>query len=148
MKPPTDRVLIVDDEPAIRKMLAVMLSQAGIPTHTAADAGGALEALSNGSFTAVISDLQMPGISGLELLTDVHRRYPELAFLIATGVDDVRVGVQAMKEGADDYLVKPFQLEVVLASLERAFEKKRLQRELQNYRQHLEEMIAETHATA
>ena len=143
MKPLTDRVLIVDDEPAIRKMLAVMLSQAGIPTHTAEDAGRALEALSNGLFTAVISDLQMPGISGLELLAEVHRRYPELAFLVATGVDDVRVGVQAMKEGADDYLIKPFQLEVVLASLERAFEKKRLQRELQNYRQHLEEMIAE-----
>jgi putative nucleotidyltransferase with HDIG domain len=53
------------------------------------------------------------------------------------------VGVQAMKDGADDYLVKPFQVEMVLASLDRAFEKKALQRELGNYRRHLEEMIAE-----
>jgi response regulator RpfG family c-di-GMP phosphodiesterase len=137
------RVLIVDDEPAVRKMLATMLSQAAITSQSAANAKEALELLSGSSFDAVISDLRMPGASGLELLAEVHRKNPELAFLVATGVDDVRVGVQAMKDGADDYLVKPFQLEMVLASLERAFEKKALQRELDNYRRHLEEMIAE-----
>lgn len=143
MKPSVGRVLIVDDEPAVRKMLGVMLSQAGITNQTAANAQAALDVLRNESFSAVISDLRMPGISGLELLAEVQRKYPELAFLVATGVDDVRVGVEAMKEGADDYLVKPFQLDMVLASLERAFRKKALQRELENYRHHLEEMIAE-----
>ncbi|SRR6266404_62128 len=143
MKPSVGRVLIVDDEPAVRKMLGVMLSQAGITNQTAANAQAALDVLLNGSFSAVISDLRMPGISGLELLAEVQRKYPELAFLVATGVDDVRVGVEAMKEGADDYLLKPFQLEMVLASLERAFRKKALQRELENYRRHLEEMVAE-----
>jgi len=142
MKPSTDRVLIVDDEPAVRKMLGVMLSQVGIANQSAASAEAALDVLPSGLFSAVISDLRMPGISGLELLAEVQRKYPDLAFLVATGVDDVRVGVQAMKEGADDYLVKPFQLEMVLASLERAFQKKALQRELENYRRHLEEMIA------
>jgi response regulator RpfG family c-di-GMP phosphodiesterase len=142
-KPSIDRVLIVDDEPAVRKMLGVMLSQAGIANQNVANAQAALDLLPNGSFSAVISDLQMPGISGLELLAEVQRKYPELAFLVATGVDDVRVGVQAMKQGADDYLVKPFQIDMVLASLERAFQKKALQRELENYQRHLEEMIAE-----
>jgi response regulator RpfG family c-di-GMP phosphodiesterase len=143
MKPSTDRVLIVDDEPAVRKMLAVMLSQAGVANQTAANAQAALDALASGSFSAVISDLRMPGISGLELLAEVQRKYPELVFLVATGVDDVRVGVQAMKEGADDYLAKPFQVDMVSASLERAFQKKALQGELENYRRHLEEMIAQ-----
>lgn len=142
MKPSTDPVLIVDDEPAVRKMLVVMLTQAGIANQSAANAQEALDVLQSGSFSAVISDLRMPGISGLELLAEVQRKYPEVAFLVATGVDDVRVGVQAMKEGADDYLVKPFQLDMVLASLERALQKKALQRELENYRRHLEEMIA------
>ena len=137
------KVLIVDDEPAVRKMLGVMLSQAGVANQSVGNAQEALEVLAGGSFDAVISDLRMPGISGLELLAEVHRRTPELAFLVATGVDDVRVGVQAMKDGADDYLVKPFQVEMVLASLERAFEKKALQREVENYRRHLEQMIAE-----
>jgi response regulator RpfG family c-di-GMP phosphodiesterase len=143
MNPPTDRVLIVDDEPAVRKMLGVMLSQVGIANESAANAQAALDVLPSGSFSAVISDLHMPGISGLELLAEVQHKYPELAFLVATGVDDVRVGVQAMKEGADDYLVKPFQVDMVLASLERAFQKKALQRELENYRRHLEEMIVQ-----
>jgi response regulator RpfG family c-di-GMP phosphodiesterase len=143
MKSSTDRVLIVDDEPAVRKMLGVMLSQAGIANECAANAQAALDVLPSRSFSAVISDLRMPGLSGLELLTEVQRKYPELVFLVATGVDDVRVGVQAMRQGADDYLVKPFQLDMVLASLERAFRKKALQQELENYRRHLEEMIAE-----
>lgn len=143
MKPFVGRVLIVDDEPAVRKMLGAMLSQAGITSQTAANAQAALDVLRDGPFSAVISDLRMPGISGLDLLAEVQRKYPELAFLIATGVDDVRVGVEAMKEGADDYLVKPFQVDMVLASLERAFRKKALQRELENYRRHLEEMVAE-----
>src|SRR5260370_40066724 len=142
MKPSVGRVLIGGGEPAVRKMLGVMLSQAGITNQTAANAQAALDVLLNGSFSAVISDLRMPGISGLELLAEVQRKYPELAFLVATGVDDVRVGVEAMKEGADDYLLKPFQLDMVLASLERAFQKKALQRELENYRRHLEEIVA------
>jgi putative nucleotidyltransferase with HDIG domain len=61
---------------------------------------------------------------------------------MATGVDDVRVGVQAMKQGADDYLLKPFDIDLVLASIHRALERKNLQRELDNYRLHLEEMVS------
>jgi FixJ family two-component response regulator len=63
-------------------------------------------------------------MSGLELLAEVHRRSPRVAFLLATGVDDVRVGIQAMKSGADDYLVKPLQEELVIVSLHRALQKK------------------------
>ena len=137
------KVLIVDDELSVRKMLAVMLSQAGVTSQSAGNAQEALKLLADGSFDAVVSDLRMPGGSGLELLAQIRKKNPELAFLVATGVDDVRVGVQAMKDGADDYLVKPFQVEMVLASLDRAFEKKALQRELENYRRHLEAMIAE-----
>src|SRR6266478_3700209 len=142
MKPSTDCVLIVDDEPAVRKMLGVMLSQAGIANESAGNAQAALDVLPSRRFSAVISDLRMPGLSGLELLAEVQRKYPEFVFLVATGVDEVRVGVHAMRRGADDYLVKPFQLDMVLASLERAFQKKALQQELENYRRHLEEMIA------
>jgi response regulator RpfG family c-di-GMP phosphodiesterase len=92
---------------------------------------------------AVISDLQMPGISGMELLAEVRRRYPHVAFLVATGVDDIRVGVRAMQQGADDYLVKPFDVDIVTVSLNRALEKKRLEREVENYRLHLEAMVSE-----
>jgi response regulator RpfG family c-di-GMP phosphodiesterase len=137
------RLLIVDDELAYRKLLAVMLTQAGMSCKTAPSAAEALSILQREPVDAVIADLNMPGVSGMELLAEVRRYYPHLVFLIATGVDDVRVGIQAMRQGADDYLVKPMQAEIVMASLERAFHKQRLEQELENYRQHLEEMVGE-----
>jgi putative nucleotidyltransferase with HDIG domain len=137
------RVLVVDDEPAACKLLSVFLSEAAFEFNTAISGEAALEVLGREQIDAVISDLKMPGISGMELLAEVRRLYPRLAFLVATGVDDIRVGIQAMKLGADDYLVKPFQEELVIASLRRALRQKQLEAEVQHYRQHLEEMVAE-----
>ncbi len=137
------RVLVVDDEPAVSKLLSTMLAPPTFCCAVAASGEEALLALQREPFDAVISDLQMPGISGLDLLSEVRRQHPHVAFLVATGLDDVRVGIQAMKLGGDDYLVKPFQEDVVIVSLQRALEKKRLEREVENYRRHLEEMVAE-----
>jgi len=137
------RVLVVDDELAVRKMLTALLSQAGVPCSAAASAREALAMLGKTTFQAVISDLRMVPTSGLELLHEVRAHFPTLAFLMATGVNDVRVGVQAMKLGADDYLLKPFDSDVVLLSLQRALERKQLEREVENYRRHLEEMVSE-----
>ena len=145
--PPTPsgitRVLIVDDEISTRKLLVAMLREAGVRCKTAACADEGLNVLETESVDAVLSDLQMPGVSGMQFLAQVRPRYSHLAFLMITGVDDIQVGVEAMKRGADDYLVKPLQIEVVMASLERALEKKRLQKEVENYRRHLEEMVGE-----
>jgi len=145
--PPTPsgitRVLIVDDEISTRKLLVAMLREAGVRCKTAACADEGLNVLETESVDAVLSDLQMPGISGMQFLAQVRPRYSHLAFLMITGVDDIQVGIEAMKKGADDYLVKPLQIEVVMASLERALEKKRLQQEVENYRRHLEEMVGE-----
>ena len=95
-------VLIVDDEPAVRKVLATLLSQAGISSKPAANPQEALLMLETTVFEAVISDLRMGATSGFDLLQQVRKRFPNLPFLMATGVNDVRVGVQAMREGADD----------------------------------------------
>ena len=137
------RVLVVDDELTTRKLLAAMLVEAGISCKTAACAEEGLGILETEAVDAVLSDLQMPGISGMAFLAEVRRRYRHLAFLMITGVDDIQVGIEAMKEGADDYLVKPLQIEIVLVSLERALERKRLELELENYRERLEEMVKE-----
>ena len=137
------RVLIVDDELTTRKLLAAMLGEAGVSCKTAACAEEGVGILETKSVDAVLSDLQMPGISGMAFLVEVRRRHRHLAFLMITGVDDIRVGIEAMKKGADDYLVKPLQIEIVMASLDRALEKKRLEQEVENYREHLEEMVKE-----
>jgi len=136
------QVLIVDDELSVRKLLATLLAQAGVGCSAASSPDQALRMLEKTSFAAVISDLRMGPTSGFELLREVRANYPRLAFLMATGVDDVRVGVQAMKLGADDYLLKPFDIDVVLLSLQRALERKQLEREVENYRRHLEEIVS------
>jgi len=135
------RLLIVDDEPLIR---AILLESLGLEGYECREAGGgeeALHILEEQQFDALISDLRMPGMSGLELLEAARPKYPRLTFLIATGVDSVRVGVEAMKKGAADYLLKPFQLEMVALAIERALEKKRLELEVEAYRDRLEEMV-------
>jgi putative nucleotidyltransferase with HDIG domain len=136
------RVLAVDDESAACKLLSLILGPPAFWCSTANNGKEALAALQREQFDAVISDLHMPGISGMELLSEVRRRYPHIAFLVVTGVDDVDVGVQAMRCGADDYLVKPLRESAVIASLESALHKRKLERQVEDYRQHLEEMVA------
>jgi response regulator RpfG family c-di-GMP phosphodiesterase len=138
---PCTRLLIVDDELAHQKVLAVMLEQNGIACKAVSSAQEALDLLQRESMDAVVADLNMPRVSGMELLTEIRVRYRHLVFLMATGIEDVRVGVRAMRQGADDYLVKPLQMDAVMISLERAFYKKSLERELEDYRQNLEAMV-------
>lgn len=140
---PILRVLAVDDERAACKLLAIMLRPPAYLCTTADGGEEALLALQHERFDAVISDLQMPGIGGLELLTHVRSCHPHMAFLVTTGVDDVEVGVQAMRAGADDYLVKPLLESAVIASLESALHKRHLEQQVEDYRQHLEEMVTD-----
>jgi putative nucleotidyltransferase with HDIG domain len=140
---PAARVLAVDDESSACKLLSLMLAPPAFHCATACNGEEALVTLQRERFDAVISDLNMPGISGMELLTQVRRRYSHMAFLVTTGVDDVDVGVQAMRCGADDYLVKPLRENAVLASLKRALQKRQLEQQVEHYRRHLEEMVAE-----
>jgi putative nucleotidyltransferase with HDIG domain len=135
------RVLAVDDERSACKLLSVMLPPPDFYCVTAVSGEQALLKLQREPFHAVISDLQMPGIGGMELLNRVRRSYPYLAFLIVTGVDDVDVGVEAMRRGADDYLVKPLRESAVRASLQSAIHKRHLELQVEHYRRHLEEMV-------
>lgn len=137
------RVLTVDDEPSACKLISLILTPPAFECSATSNAHDALAALQRRQFDAVISDLQMPGMSGMELLREVRRHHPQVVFLVTTGVDNVDIGVEAMRSGADDYLVKPLSENAVLASLGRALHKKRLEREVEHYREHLEEMVAQ-----
>lgn len=139
----TARVLVVDDEPAALKLLCLILNAPAFHCTNANNGEEALVALQRGRFDAVVSDLCMPGIGGMEVLAEARRRDRHVAFVVTTGIDDVEVGVKAMRSGADDYLVKPLMESAVLASLERALHRRQLDQQIENYRQHLEQMVAE-----
>jgi response regulator RpfG family c-di-GMP phosphodiesterase len=136
-------ILIVDDEPSISALLIEGLTPKGFECRAAASGDEATKLLERERFDALICDLRMPGVSGLSLLETARTRYPWMSFLIATGVENVRLGVDAMKQGADDYILKPFRLETVAVAVKRALEKKRLEPELKAYRERLEDMVQE-----
>jgi len=135
------RILLVDDEAAVRKLLAAKFIREQFECRSAESGKEALLFLDRESFDAVILDLNMPGMTGLEVLEIAQKKYPHLTFLVATAETDIRVAVTAMKKGASDYLLKPLQLESAVRSVERALERKRLELELEKYRQLLEGMV-------
>jgi len=91
----------------------------------------------------VILDIKMPGKSGVELLPEIRAGYPDIAVIMATAVTDANIAIQCMKEGAYDYITKPFNLEEVALSVGRALEKRRLEQENRDYQQHLEQKVEE-----
>ncbi len=135
------RALVVDDEAAVVTLLCARLTMEGYESKGVSNAEEAQARLEEEHFDLVICDLRMPGMSGLELLKEVRVRFPHLAFIICTGEDDVRTGIEAMKQGAADYLVKPLQLDGMMASIVRALDKQRLTIELEQYRGRLEDMV-------
>lgn len=137
------RILVVDDDPAVAKLLCETLFFEGFDAEMALDGNEALQRLGQGSFDGIISDLHMPGLSGVELLEKVREKHSHLAFLMATGEQDLRIGIEAMKHGAADYILKPFQPPAVVASLRRAIQIKQMERELEDYRHNLERMVEE-----
>ncbi|MGH9432402.1 MAG: HD domain-containing phosphohydrolase [Terriglobia bacterium] len=119
------RVLVVDDEPSVCGLINQALEREGYACETCLSGEEALNVLRREKFDVVITDLYMPGISGMALLEQGQKESPESAFLMATGECDVRVGVAAMKQGATDYLVKPLQLKALIASVGKAQDDKR-----------------------
>ena len=135
------RLLVADDDPAIRKALRIIL--AGYDVREAGDGAEALRSFEAEGADLVLSDLQMPAMGGLELLRRVKAADDTAAFIILTGAGTVENAVQALRLAADDYLVKPFIVDEVLLACERALEHRRLVLENRGYQQHLEARVAE-----
>ena len=138
-----ESILIVDDEESIRKLLHQKLTREGFQCQEASNAEQALEKLKRNTFSLVILDNKMPGKSGMELLPEIKTAYPNTAIIMATATTDINIAIECMKRGAYDYLPKPFNLDGVMISVNRALEKRRLAMENDDYRHHLEEKVAE-----
>ena len=136
-------ILIVDDEEVIRKLLERKLSSLGHHCHQAGRADQALEQLRQHAIDLVLLDITMPGKSGVQVLREIRASYPDTAVIMATAISDASIAIQCMKQGAYDYVTKPFSLDEVALSVDRALEKTRLELENREYRQHLEQKVAE-----
>jgi len=128
------RVLVVDDEESLRRVTQLKLQQAGYEATTAASGIQALEALSRNPQDLILTDLKMPGMSGMDLLRKVREDYPEVIVVVLTAFGTVESAVEAIKLGAHDYIIKPVSADSLKLVVARALEHHRLQEEVKNLR--------------
>jgi DNA-binding NtrC family response regulator len=133
------RVLVVDDERAVRTALQLHLAKRSMPVECAENAEQALNALRERAFDLVITDVRMPGPSGIELLGALRARYPELPVVVMTGQASVSDAVAAMKNGAADYVLKPLSRDELFIILDRVLEQRALRNELTQLRHQVQQ---------
>ena len=134
------RVLIVDDEQAICSIIAQRLRKEGCSCVTANSGKEALYHFYRDKFSLVISDINMPEMNGINLLKQVRRLDPHIMVIIVTAYPKIVVAREAIQLGVYDFIVKPIDLDLMVFSVEKAFEKKKLKGEVENYHQFLESM--------
>jgi len=132
------RILVVDDEPNARKALSEILGDEGFEVETAADGFKALRHLEGFDPEVVLTDLKMPGLDGVALLSKVRAHDADVAVVLMTAFGAVDTAVKAMREGASDYLTKPLNADELLVVIERSLERVRLRRETSKLKDRLE----------
>jgi two-component system cell cycle response regulator len=126
---PKARVLAVDDQRYFRELIEGLLSDEGYEVVTASCGEEALHVLEREDFDIVITDLVMPGIDGTQLVERIKERRPEQDIVMVTGVVDVKTAVAALKQGATDYILKPFDRKALASSLEKILQSRRVRDE-------------------
>src|SRR6478672_6106295 len=132
-------LLIVDDENALREAIAERLGDHGFVVEQAASGEAAIQRLADFAFDILITDLRLPGIDGRAVLDAALERYPEIIGIVITGYGTVKDAVNAIKQGAADFITKPFQFDALLHVLNSALEQRRLRSENAYLRSQLEE---------
>ena len=139
MPDPPKHLLIVDDEKALRDAVAERLTDHGFVVEQADSGEEALRRLSDFAFDVLVTDLRLPGIDGRQVLDAAIERYPDIVAIVITGYGTVKDAVDAIKQGAADFITKPFQFDALLHVLHSAMEQRRLKSENAYLRSQLEE---------
>ncbi len=137
----TPRVLVVDDETPVRAMISAALERQGYAVHLAGGGREALEALEVNNFNLVLTDIVMQDVNGIALLERIHALQPSLPVVMVTAVHDISVAIDSMRRGAYDYLLKPFERDQLLSTVQRALTYRQAVEETMSYHQSLEEMV-------
>jgi two-component system response regulator PilR (NtrC family) len=132
-----EKILVVDDEASMRKMLEILFTGAGYQVQCAESAESALKAMSGSPFDLILSDIRMPGLSGLDLLKRLREEDSETDVILMTAYASTESAIEALKLGAFDYITKPFQVEELVNIVRHAFEKKSLREENRQLREEL-----------
>src|SRR5919107_34347 len=134
-----NHLLLVEDEAALREAIAEQLTDQGFLVEQAGSGELALDRLAEVAFDILITDLRLPGIDGRRLLDAALERYPDIIGIVITGFGTVKDAVDAIKQGAADFITKPFQFDALLHVLSSAVEQRRLRAENAYLRSQLEQ---------
>ena len=126
------RILVVDDDPAILDVLGQYMKLIGLEPVCAASGEEALAAFKKNHFDIVVSDIKMANMDGLTLLGEIKRLDPDVIFIVITGYPSIETVLEAMKKGAVDYIVKPFQVDEIKLKIERALVEKDMNKQLRS----------------
>jgi DNA-binding NtrC family response regulator len=132
-------ILLVDDEEALREVVAERLQEHGFEVTQASDGEAALKALDGFAFDVIVSDLRLPGVDGRHVIDAALQRYPDIVAIVVTGYGTVKDAVETIKAGAADFIAKPFQFDELMHVLNNALEQKRLKTENAYLHQQLDE---------
>jgi len=113
------RILVVDDEDALRTVLSKELSSAGYEVSTASDGDEAISVVQNKKFDLVLLDIKMPKVDGFEVLKFIKKTYPAIKVIMLTGFADLKNAIESKKHGAEDFVSKPYDLVDLLTTIER-----------------------------
>lgn len=137
-------ILIIDDNALLCDTLRDFLALEGYPVDTALDGASGLGKLQRGGYDLVISDIKMPGLSGLDVLRAIRERSPDTEVILMTGYASLETAVEALRLGAYDYILKPFDhLDLVIKTIRRALEKQQLSREVTRQTRELQAAYAQ-----
>jgi DNA-binding NtrC family response regulator len=137
----SERILVVDDETVLRNNLVRFLTRTGHEADGVASGEAALESLANTDYAVVITDLKMPGMGGAGLLEKVAADYPETLVLVITAYASLESAIQALRAGAQDYILKPLSLDEVTRKVDRLLEYRKLEQRVVRLRQELHQQF-------
>jgi putative nucleotidyltransferase with HDIG domain len=138
-----EKILVVDDEEAIREVVSTLLDAQGYRCTTCANGALGLESFRKDTFDLVLSDIVMPEMDGLKLLTELRSADPDVPVIMVTAMHDISIALEAIRAGAYDYILKPFEKDQLYLSVRRALEHRSLVMENRTYQSDLEHLVAE-----
>jgi putative nucleotidyltransferase with HDIG domain len=135
------RILVVDDEAHVRSMMGSTLERHGYDVQLASSGNEALELLDQNAFDLVLTDIVMQDGNGIAVLDRIHAQQPQLPVVMVSAVHDISVAIDSMRRGAYDYLLKPFEREHLVNTVQRALDHRQLLQDNHNYQQNLEQVV-------
>lgn len=137
------KILVIEDEPRLRRNLQLLLESEGYTVATAEDGRAGILLLGQEPYDVVITDVMMEGVNGFQVMEYIVTHTPETQAIVITGYASTESATEALRKGAYDYIAKPFDIDMVMFSVKRALEKVRLQRELAQHTEALEQRVTE-----